>query len=74
MVDYTKEELADMAKKVSQTPEFKKLIENEVKKNLKSGETEKTILDVSSNVLTQLFKALWQKRSFWKSSLSNKPN
>jgi uncharacterized protein (DUF169 family) len=27
---------------------------------------------ITKNVLTQLFKALWVKRSFWKSGLSNK--
>ena len=27
---------------------------------------------ITKNVLTQLFKALWVKRSFWKSTLTNK--
>ena len=31
-------------------------------------------LDITSNVLTQLYKTLWIKRAVWKNNLSNKSN
>lgn len=74
MENLTKEELSKFVKEISQSPEFKKAIENEMKKNLNGNSMDKKILDASTNILTQLFKALWQKRTFWKSSLSTKPN
>lgn len=35
---------------------------------------EDKIVEISSNVLTQLFKTFWVKRNFWKNQLSNKAN
>ena len=40
----------------------------------KSKEFEKRLVDVSKNVLVQLYKQLYNKRSFWTSGLSNDPN
>ena len=36
-------------------------------------ELERYMVDISKNVLSQLYKALWTKRSFWQSGLKNKP-
>lgn len=35
-------------------------------------EMDDQVVLITKNVLTQLFKALWVKRNFWKSGLSNK--
>ena len=35
---------------------------------------EDKVVDITKNVLTQLYKALWVKRSVWKNMLSNKGN
>ena len=55
--------------------DFKKKIEKIVKDRLKNEkELEDKIVDITKNVLTQLYKALWVKRGLWKDSLSNKAN
>ena len=44
-----------------------------VKEKLKNNrEMDDQVVQITKNVLTQLFKALWVKRNFWKSGLSNK--
>jgi TusA-related sulfurtransferase len=55
--------------------EFKEKIEKIVKDRLKNDkEIEDKFVDISKNVLTQLFKVLWTKKSFWRDNLSNKNN
>ncbi len=68
---------ADVSKEVKiylDSKEFKSKIEKIVKDKLKDNkELEDKIVDVTKNVITQLYKALWTRRG-WKSNLSNKPN
>lgn len=53
--------------------EFKTKIEKIVKDRLKNEkELEDKVVEITKNVLTQLYKTLWVKRGFWKSNLSNK--
>ena len=53
--------------------EFKTKIEKIVKDRLKNEkELESKVVEITKNVLTQLYKTLWTKRGFWKSGLSNK--
>lgn len=53
--------------------EFKVKIEKIVKDRLKNEkELEDKVVEITKNVLTQLYKTLWVKRGFWKSNLSNK--
>jgi hypothetical protein len=48
------------------------VVEKIVKATLKNNrELEDKMVDITKNVLTQLYKTLWVKRSFWKSSLKN---
>lgn len=55
------------------TAELQKKIEKMVADKIKGDKAlEDKMVEISRNVLTQLFKALWTKRSFWKSGLSNK--
>jgi len=35
---------------------------------------EDKVVEITTNVLTQLYKNLWLKRNFWKTGLSNKSN
>ena len=35
-------------------------------------ELEDMVVDITKNVLTQLYKTLWIKRNFWKTTLTNK--
>ena len=55
--------------------EFKSKIEKIVKDKLKNEkELEDKVVEITKNVLTQLYKTLWTKRGFWKNSISNKSN
>jgi len=69
---------ADVSKGVKtymDTAEFKSKIEKIVKDRLKNDkELDDKVVEITKNVLTQLYKALWVKRAFWKSQLSNKSN
>ncbi len=55
--------------------EFKNKIEKIVKEKLKNEkELEDKIVEITKNVLTQLYKTLWIKRNTWIDNLSNKNN
>jgi uncharacterized protein (DUF608 family) len=75
-----KEELnkSDVSKEIKiymGSNEFNKKIEKIVKDRIKNEkELEDKIVDITSNVLTQLYKTLWIKRAVWKNNLSNKSN
>jgi hypothetical protein len=53
--------------------EFKSKIEKIVKDRIKNEkELEDKVVEITKNVLTQLYKTLWVKRGFWRSNLTNK--
>lgn len=67
---------SDISKEVKiymDSAEFKSKIEKIVKDKLKdSKELEDKVVDITKNVLTQLYKTLWTKRGFWQNNLTNK--
>ena len=73
-----KEELSksDVSKEIKvymDSNEFKKKVEKIVKDRIKNEkELEDKVVDITKNVLTQLYKTLWIKRAAWKNNLSNK--
>ena len=57
------------------TAEFKTKIEKIVKDRIKNEkELEDKVVEITKNVLTQLYKTLWLKRNTWIDNLSNKNN
>jgi hypothetical protein len=52
----------------------KSRIKDIVNDELKSKDFENKMITLSKNVLVQLYKQLYNKRSFWTSGLSNDPN
>lgn len=53
--------------------EVEKIIDKAIKDAIKNDKTfEDEVVNITKNVLTQLYKTLWVKRSFWKSTLKNK--
>jgi metal-dependent hydrolase (beta-lactamase superfamily II) len=51
---------------------FKTKIEKIVRDRVKNEkELENRIVDITKNVITQLYKTLWTKRSFWRETLKN---
>jgi uncharacterized membrane protein YheB (UPF0754 family) len=68
-----KEDIKTEVVKILKTSDLKSVIEDIVSKELKGNkELEKEVLSISKNVLTQLFKTLWNRRGYWQSALVNK--
>lgn len=53
---------------------MKKKIKDAITDEHKSRDFEKKIVDINKNVLVQLYKQMYNKRSFWTSGLSNDPS
>lgn len=69
----TKAEIDKAIKVYLTKDDFKSKVEKIVKDKLKDNkELEDKVVEITSNVLTQLFKALWVKRGMWRNNLSNK--
>ena len=70
--ELTKADIKAEVEKALKSTDLKDVITRIVKDKIKNDpELEKHIVDINSNVLTQLYKTLWTKRAFWKSSLKN---
>jgi hypothetical protein len=67
---------ADVAKEVKiymNSKEFETKIEKIVRDRIKNEkELEDKVVEITRNVMTQLFKTLWIKRATWKNNLTNK--
>jgi hypothetical protein len=71
--ELTKSDVKQEIKTVLNSSDLKTKVEDIIKQHLKNNkELDDKIVDIAGNVLTQLYKTLWTKRNFWKSSLSNK--
>lgn len=71
----TKSDISKEVKVYLDSNAFKTKVEKIVKDRLKNEkELEDKVVEITKNVLTQLFKALWTKKSFWRDNLSNKTN
>ena len=69
----TKGEVNDMLDTFINSNDFKKKIETIIKDRVKNEKMlEDKVVEITKNVLTQLYKTLWTKRNFWKTTLSNK--
>lgn len=73
--EFTKTDAKDVVKKYMDSTEFKNKVEKIVKDRINNDKAlEDKVVEISKNVLTQLYKALWVKRTVWSSMLSNKGN
>lgn len=71
--DLTKADVSKELKIYMDTNEFKAKIEKIVKDRIKDDKAlEDKVVDITRNVLTQLYKTLWNKRGLWVNNLSNK--
>jgi len=69
----TKSDVDKGIKVYMDSAEFKAKVEKIVKDRLKNEkEIEGKVVEITKNVITQLFKTLWTKRGFWKSGITNK--
>lgn len=71
----TKSDVSKEIKVYMDSQDFKSKVEKIVKDRIKNEkELEDKVVDITKNVLTQLYKTLWTKKSFWRDNLSNKNN
>lgn len=69
----TKNDVSSEIKTYLNSSDFKTKIEKIVKDRLKDNkELEDKVVEITKNVLTQLYKTLWVKRGVWRNNLSNK--
>jgi hypothetical protein len=73
--EVNKSDVKSEIKKYMDSSEFKSKVEKIVKDRIKTEKAlEDKVVEITKNVLTQLYKQLWTKRAFWKNGLSNKSN
>ena len=69
---------ADVKKEISNflsSNEFESKVAKIVKDRIKNEKgLEDKVVDITKNVITQLYKTLWTKRGMWQSQLTNKKN
>ena len=71
--ELTKSDVKTQIEKYMDSSEFKTKIGMIVKDRIKNEkELEDKVVEITKNVLTQLYKTLWVKRGFWQTPLSNK--
>jgi hypothetical protein len=71
----TKSDVSKEIKIYMDSNDFKAKIEKIVKDRLKNEkELDDKIVDITKNVITQLYKTLWTKRATWMNNLTNKSN
>ena len=69
----TKADVSSEINTYMSSSDFKKKVEKIVKDRLKDDkELEDKVVEITKNVLTQLYKTLWVKRGIWRNNLSNK--
>jgi hypothetical protein len=69
----TKTDVSKEIKLYMDTKTFKDKVEKIVKDKLKNDkELEDKVVEITKNVLTQLYKTLWVRRGMWRDTLSNK--
>jgi uncharacterized protein (DUF608 family) len=69
----TKGDVKKEIKAYIDTNDFEKKIEKIVKDRIKNEkDLEDKVVDITKNVLVQLYKTLWIKKAVWKDNLSNK--
>lgn len=73
--ELTKSDVSKEIKVYMDTKDFKSKIEKIVKDRIKNEkELEDKVVEITKNVLTQLYKTLWTKRAAWVNNLTNKNN
>jgi hypothetical protein len=73
IIEMTVKEKSELKTYVLDSKDFETKIGKIVKEKIKNDkELEDMVVDITKNVLTQLYKTLWIKRNFWKTTLTNK--
>ncbi len=75
LTDTDKREIEKIAKKevkdFLESTQAHSIVVKIIQKELGTRNIDDKIVDLSTKVVVELFKTLWQKKSFWESSLKN---
>jgi len=75
LTDQDKREIEKIAKKEIKdfldSTQAHNIVIKVIQKELGTKKIDDKIIDLSTKVVVELFKTLWQKKSFWESSLKN---
>jgi hypothetical protein len=75
LTDQDKKEIEKIAKKEIKdfldSTQAHNIVIKVIQKELGTRKIDDKIVDLSTKVVVELFKTLWQKKSFWESSLKN---
>ena len=70
--ELTKADVKEIVKSEFNSNALKTKVVDIINKEIRGNKhLEDKVVDITSNVLTQLYKQLWVKRSFWKQGLNN---
>lgn len=70
--EVTKSDIKKEIKNFMDSAEFQSKVTKIVKDRIKNEKgLEDKVVDITKNVITQLYKTLWVKRGFWQSQLKN---
>lgn len=73
--ELTKSDVKNEISKFMDSTEFKSKVTAIIADRIKNEKgLENKVVDITKNVITQLYKTLWTKRSVWQSTLKNKSN
>lgn len=73
--ELTKSDVKQEISKFLNSSEFQSKVAKIVADRIKNERgLEDKVVDITKNVITQLYKTLWTKRSFWSNQLKNKAN
>lgn len=68
-----KDEVKSMIDDAIDSKDLESVVKKIVKDRIKNEKgLEDKVVDITKNVITQLFKTLWVRRNFWKTTLKNK--
>lgn len=71
--ELTKSDVKSEISKFLDSSEFKSKVSKIIKDKIKNDkDLEDKVVDITRNVMTQLYKTLWTRRSFWQSQLKNR--
>jgi hypothetical protein len=75
LTDQDKKEIERITKKeirdFMDTTQAHKVVVNIIQKELGTKKIDDKIVDLSTKVVVELFKTLWQRKSFWESALKS---
>jgi hypothetical protein len=66
---YSEDKIKQIINEEMSKSEITSLIKSKIDSNLSSKDFEKKVKEITSSVISELFKILWQRNNFWKDTI-----